>query len=116
MNDYEVYPGTDTLIVNGTPDDETIERTFDGTTQHIQKTAPTTQHIIATGIEELTIDGKEGSDSYAIQLGSLLGPVKLTADSGTTGTDALTVNGTDEDETIDKTFDGITRHIQRAAA
>src|SRR5262249_29876192 len=44
----------------------------------------------ATTGSGLRADGGDGSDAYVVQFGSLLGPVTI-ADSGTTGTDTLTL-------------------------
>jgi Ca2+-binding RTX toxin-like protein len=46
-----------------------------------------------------TIDGGEGSDTYNVQLGDAQRALTI-ADSGTTGTDTLTVDGTSADDDI----------------
>jgi Ca2+-binding RTX toxin-like protein len=45
----------------------------------------------------ITLDGDEGSDGYSINIGSLSGTVAL-ADTGTSGTDTVTIHGTNADE------------------
>lgn len=47
----------------------------------------------------VTADGGDGSDTYIIQAGNLQGPVNI-ADTGTTGTDSVTVQGTPAADTI----------------
>src|SRR5262249_34715034 len=49
--------------------------------------------ITATFGNGVVLDGEDGSDSYVVLFGNLAGPVTV-ADSGTTGTDSLTVQGT----------------------
>ncbi|HSB86970.1 MAG TPA: LEPR-XLL domain-containing protein, partial [Ilumatobacteraceae bacterium] len=62
--------------------------------------------VAATGPAGLTLDGQEDSDSYAVQLGSLLGPVVI-SDTGTSGVDSLLINGTSGDDVIVLTDGGI---------
>jgi RTX calcium-binding nonapeptide repeat (4 copies)/Metallo-peptidase family M12B Reprolysin-like len=59
----------------------------------------------------LTLDGQEGSDSYAIGLGSLDGPVVIN-DTGTTGIDTLLINGTPGDDVIILTDNGVSSGLQ----
>ncbi|MBI3464477.1 MAG: cadherin-like domain-containing protein, partial [Planctomycetes bacterium] len=72
-DDYIVDPGADTTILGGPGNDVVI--------------------ITASLYGQLMVDGQEGSDTYTIALGSLLGTVTVT-DTGVSGTDILTVNGT----------------------
>jgi hypothetical protein len=48
--------------------------------------------VTTTGSTTLTLDGKGGGDSYVVAFGTLSGKVNV-APTGTTGTNALTVNG-----------------------
>lgn len=66
-------PGTNTTILGGPGDDAVI--------------------IDATYGNGVIVDGGDGSDTYVVQFGNLAGPVTV-ADSGTTGSDSLTVEGT----------------------
>ena len=81
--------GNDTITVNGTGADTTVLG-GDGDDDFI---------VNANGPFTLTLDGGEGSDSYEINLGALIGPVVID-DTGTTGTDTLLVNGTPFDDVI----------------
>lgn len=78
-NDTIHDPGTDTQIFGGSGDDTII--------------------IDATSGNGVTLNGEEGSDSYIIDLGSLAGPVTI-ADSGTTGSNSVTVVGTDGPDAV----------------
>ena len=49
--------------------------------------------VEGNGPDGLLLDGQEGSDAYSIYFGKLVGTVAV-GDSGTTGSDALTVTGT----------------------
>jgi hypothetical protein len=55
--------------------------------------------VTATAGSGVSADGGEGSDTYIVAAGSLAGPVTI-ADTGTTGTDALTAQGTAGNDTI----------------
>lgn len=91
--------GNDTITVNGTGA-ETLVLGGDG---------DDTFHVVANGNFTLTLDGQEGSDSYEIEIGALIGPVVIN-DTGTSGTDTLLVNGTPLDDTIiltDTTITGL---------
>jgi len=81
--------GNDTITVNGTGADTTI----------LGGDGDDTFVVNANGNFTLTLDGQEGSDSYEINIGSLIGPVVID-DTGTTGTDTLLLNGTPFDDTI----------------
>src|SRR5205823_2009270 len=48
------------------------------------------------------IDGLGGSDTYTVTLGTPAGIIRI-ADTGTDGSDTLTVNGTAQDDTLIKT-------------
>jgi hypothetical protein len=48
---------------------------------------------------DMTVDGQEGSDQYTLLFGALNGVVTL-ADSGASGVDTLTGDGTPEDDTF----------------
>lgn len=79
-------PGADTTILGG-PGNDTI--TIDGTT--------------GSGV---IVDGGAGSDTYIILGGpDLQGPVTL-SDSGTTGTDSVSVVGTPQADTINQSANG----------
>jgi len=91
--------GNDTITVNGTGA-ETLVLGGDG---------DDTFHVVANGNFTLTLDGEEGSDSYEIEIGALVGPVVIN-DTGASGTDTLLVNGTPLDDTIvltDTTITGL---------
>ncbi len=104
------YSGIEALTVNGGDGNDTL--TINGTG------APTTLLggngddafvVNATGVPPLTLDGQEGSDSYTVNFGSLVGPVTI-ADTGTVGIDTLLVNGTAGDDVIvltDTTITGV---------
>jgi hypothetical protein len=49
--------------------------------------------VSLTGASGITLDGQGSGDTYTINLGSLSGPVRV-LDTGATGTDSATVNGT----------------------
>jgi hypothetical protein len=81
--------GNDTITINGTGADTTVLGGNGDDTFIVNRNDSFT----------LTLDGQEGSDSYEINLGQLIGPVVID-DTGTTGTDTLLVNGTAGDDTI----------------
>jgi uncharacterized delta-60 repeat protein len=54
----------------------------------------------------VSADGGAGSDTYVVAAGNLAGPVAIT-DSGTTGTDSLTVQGSAGDDTFVQTSFGL---------
>src|SRR5262249_18282222 len=85
-NDTIHDPGQDTTILGG-PGDDVI--TIDATT--------------GTGV---TVDGGDGADTYVIVAAQLQGPIAI-ADSGTTGSDSLTVQGSAAPDTIVLTADGV---------
>ena len=89
--------GNDTITVNGTGATTTVLG-GDGDDAFI---------VNANGAFTLTLDGQEGSDSYEINIGALVGPVVID-DTGTTGTDTLLVNGTPFDDVITLTDTTIT--------
>jgi uncharacterized delta-60 repeat protein len=62
--------------------------------------------INATFGSGVTADGGEGSDSYQIIAGELDGPIAI-ADSGTTGTDSVTIVGTAGHDTLTQTSTGL---------
>lgn len=78
-DDQLTDPGSDTTLLGG-PGDDTI--VINGTT--------------GNGV---TVDGGDGSDSVAVYYGSLLGPVAVT-DSGTSGSDSLTLVGTPDSDAL----------------
>jgi Ca2+-binding RTX toxin-like protein len=102
------YSGIEELNVDAGDGDDDI--TVDGTS------VPTTVLggageddfvVIATGsLAPLTLDGQEDSDTYAVNLGSLLSPVVI-ADSGLIGVDSLLINGTPGDDVIILTDGGV---------
>jgi Ca2+-binding RTX toxin-like protein len=85
-DDIQRDPSSASLTLLGGPGDDTII---------IQDT---------TGL--VTADGGDGSDRYIVNAGNLQGPVTI-SDSGTTGTDVVTVNGTPGNDTITQTETGI---------
>jgi Ca2+-binding RTX toxin-like protein len=62
---------------------------------------------IASTTGPVTADGGDGSDSYLVYGGSLQGPVTI-SDSGTTGTNAVTVYGTSGADTISQSGSQVT--------
>jgi Ca2+-binding RTX toxin-like protein len=62
-----------------------------------------TFEVEGAGLDGLLLNGQEGSDAYSIDFGNLAGPVSV-AESGTTGSDWLTVHGTSGDDVL--TIDG----------
>jgi Ca2+-binding RTX toxin-like protein len=89
--------GNDTITVNGTG----------ATTTVLGGDGDDTLIVNANGNFTLTLDGQEGSDSYEINIGALVGPVVID-DTGTTGIDTLLLNGTPFDDTIILTDTSIT--------
>jgi Ca2+-binding RTX toxin-like protein len=81
-NDTIIDPGQNTTILGGAGDDTIL--------------------ITATTGTGILVDGGDGSDSCIVYAGSLEGPVVVT-DTGTTGTDSLTVQGTAGADTITET-------------
>jgi hypothetical protein len=67
--------------------------------------------VNANGLFTLTLDGQEGSDSYAIGLGNIAGTVVIN-DTGTTGIDTLLINGTPGDDVIILTDNGVSSGLQ----
>ena len=93
---------SDAILVNGTTGNDII--TIDPGTQ------PGTLKVTVNNIPALdnlvgpvTIDGGNGSDTYTVNFGSLqsTGLLKI-ADTGTIGSDTLTVNGTAQADTLAK--------------
>jgi Ca2+-binding RTX toxin-like protein len=70
--------------------------------------------VSASNSAGLTLDGGPGADDYVVNFGGLAADVTVT-DNGTSGTDTLQVNGTDDAEQISKTFDPVTgtREVRR---
>lgn len=62
--------------------------------------------IIADTTGLITADGGEGSDTYIIYINNLQGPVSID-DTGTTGTDTVTLQGTPDTDTITQTGDDV---------
>jgi Ca2+-binding RTX toxin-like protein len=62
--------------------------------------------INATFGSGVTADGGEGSDSYQIVVGDLAGPIVI-SDSGTSGTDSLSILGTPGTDTVVQTSTGL---------
>jgi hypothetical protein len=78
--DYILDPdSTDTTILGG-PDDDTI----------------VLENTTGTGVQ---VDGEDGSDTFIVNFGGLEGAITI-GDTGTTGTDELTVDGADGDNMI----------------
>jgi hypothetical protein len=120
-------PDTDSLLVNGTAGADTIVVTAAAVTRD----ATPDETVNYSGIEAvtvkggagndaftvessapgtLTMDGQGGSDSYAVNLGSLAGAVAVT-DTGPVpppDIDTLLINGTPGDDTIILTDSGVT--------
>jgi Ca2+-binding RTX toxin-like protein len=84
-NDTMIDPGQNTTILGGPGDDTII--------------------INATTGNGVVVDGGDGSDTYIVAAGSLAGPVSIT-DTGTTGTDTLTFQGTAAADTFTETSTG----------
>jgi RTX calcium-binding nonapeptide repeat (4 copies) len=89
--------GNDAITVNGTG----------ATTTVLGGDGDDTFVVNANGNFTLTLDGEEGSDTYEIGIGALIGPVVID-DTGTAGTDTLLVNGTPFDDVITLTDTAIT--------
>jgi Ca2+-binding RTX toxin-like protein len=93
------------VTVNGGGGNDTITDPGQGTTI---LGGPGNDTIIidaATG-SGVVADGGDGSDTYIVAAGNLAGPVAIT-DSGTTGTDSLTVQGTAGNDTVTETSSGL---------
>lgn len=86
------YTGIESVTVDGGAGDDTITDPGENTTI-LGGEGDDTIIINATFGNGVVVDGGEGSDAYVVQFGSLAGPVTV-ADSGTTGSDSLTVEGT----------------------
>lgn len=84
-NDTITDPGQNTIILGGPGDDTII--------------------IDATIGNGVTVDGRDGSDTYIIQSAGLQGPVTI-SDSGTTGTDNVTIVGTTGSDTFTQNSTG----------
>jgi Ca2+-binding RTX toxin-like protein len=63
--------------------------------------------ITATTGNGIVVDGGSGSDTYVVEASSLAGPVTI-SDSGSTGTDSVTVQGTAGSDTITQNGNQIT--------
>lgn len=101
------YSGIEQLHVNaGDGDDDITVDDTDPPTTVLGGDGDDEFLVLATGPNGLTLDGEEDSDSYAINLGSLLGPVVI-ADSGLVGIDTLLINGTPGDDVIILTDAGV---------
>ncbi len=93
-------PGDLTVAVNGT----TVGTTFHPT-GHVYVVGRGGQDdltIRATAPLGAVVDGEEGVDTVTVFLGAIIGEVTVT-DSGSGGSDSLTVNGTPQDDFILKT-------------
>lgn len=84
-----VTQGDDTITVGPGTQAGTVKVTINNTTAYDN---------LAVGV---SIDGLGGSDAYTVNLGSTGRNVNI-ADTGTDGTDTLTVNGTAQDDTLAK--------------
>lgn len=93
--------GADQITVEGTSATTTVLG-GDGDDQFV---------VNANGAFTLTLDGQEGSDSYAIGLGNIAGTVVIN-DTGTTGIDTLLINGTPGDDVIILTDNGVSSGAQ----
>jgi hypothetical protein len=118
----------DTLVINGAASDNVITVSGNQITEGAQTitfTAPLANLTINGGpgndritvaglgiaVQSLVVDGGDGSDTYVVQLGSLTGPVTV-ADSGTTGTDRLTVIGTTGPDAVTVSASQVTRETE----
>jgi uncharacterized delta-60 repeat protein len=86
-NDSIIDPGSANLTLLGGPGNDTI--------------------VIASTTGPVTADGGDGSDSYVVQAGSLHGPVTI-SDSGTSGTNGVTILGTAGADTFSQSGNTIT--------
>ncbi len=84
-NDTIIDPNSGNLLILGGPGNDTI--------------------IIADTTGPVIVDGGDGSDTYIIRAGNLQGPVTIN-DTGTGGTDTLTIVGTPGDDTLVQTTSG----------
>ena len=99
--------GVEDLTVDGSDGNDTI--TVDGSQTTILGGAGNdTIVVLANGPHGLLLDGQEGADDYAIQFGSLVGPVTVD-DTGTDSTDSLTINGTAGEDILVQTGMQISR-------
>lgn len=92
------YTGIENVIVDGGDGSDTITDPGENTTI-LGGNGDDTIIIDGTFGNGVVIDGGEGSDDYVVLFGNLAGPV-IVADSGTTGTDSLTVQGTSGNDSI----------------
>jgi hypothetical protein len=83
------YSGVQSLLVNGGSGADTLQ---------VNSTAAGTT---------VTLDGQGGSDTYQVMLGALAGPVAV-SDSGSSGTDAVTVTGTPGNDSLQITATSVT--------
>lgn len=86
LDDTLIDPGGSNLTLLGGPGDDTI--------------------IVQDTTGPVTADGEDGSDTYILNAGNLLGPVSMN-DTGSSGTDTVTVNGTVGDDAITQDNTGI---------
>jgi Ca2+-binding RTX toxin-like protein len=99
------YSGDFTLVVDGGAGNDTITDPGQNT---IILGGPGNDTIIinATTGNGVIVDGGGGSDTYIVGGGNLAGPVTI-LDSGTTGTDSVTIKGTSGNDTIIQTSSGV---------
>src|SRR5262249_24050317 len=91
----------DAVRVSGTPGEETISVD--------QGTQPGTLKVMVNGtvsdnlVGPVLVDGGDGSDTYTVNFGGAAGTgTMMVDDTGTVGSDTLTVNGTAQADTLDK--------------
>ena len=118
----------DTLVVNGTPGNDAITAAgaqLTAGTETIHLAAPLAQLIINSGagndsitaaglsvpVQSLIADGGDGSDTYVVQFGDLTSSVTI-ADSGSSGTDNLTVVGTASADAVSVSATQVTRETE----
>lgn len=88
--------GTMKITVNGVVSDNVLVR---GVVFVAGLGGDDTITVTAAPVGGVILDGQDGSDTYTVNLGALAGAVAIT-DSGTSDTDALTVNGTAGDDVL----------------
>ena len=91
------------LLVSGTSGHDII--TIDPGTQPSTLMVTVNSIVVYDNVAgPLNVDGGDGSDSYIVNFGSTLATgIIHTADTGNTGNDSLTVNGTSQADTLNKT-------------
>jgi uncharacterized delta-60 repeat protein len=101
------YAGVEGLTVNGAGGNDVLDDLRSNTTL-LGGAGDDTVIVRATLAGTLLVDGQDGSDNFLIHLGSLLGAVSLT-DSGTTGTDRVTIQATAGNDVLLATATQVTR-------